>query len=192
MILVSTSDRQGIHSSALVSYFANAHRTLLLCGAITPVLACDLVLQIEYLSAKSSDDIILYIDSPGGSVAAGLSIYDAMQRSRCDIVTVCLGTAASMAAVLAAAGTRGKRYCTPHGELMIHQVLGGIQGQASDIEIAASRLLARKELLNQLLAAACGRTTEEVRRDCDRDHYMTADEAIAYGLIDHIYRQSQL
>lgn len=192
MIQAFTTDRQGIHSSDLASYFVNQYRTILLCGTITTELACDLVLQLEYLSSKNTDDIVLYIDSPGGSVSAGLAIYDAMQRSRCDIATVCLGMAASIAAVLAAAGTRGKRYCIPHGELMIHQVLGGMQGQASDIEIAASHLMARKELLNHLLADVCQRSFEEIRRDCDRDHYLTAQEAIQYGLIDHLYTKSLL
>ena len=192
MIQVSTSDRQGVHFSDLVSHFANEHRTLLLCGEITSELACDLILQMEYVSVTSPEDIILYINSPGGSVAAGLALYDAMQRSRCDIVTVCLGTAASMAAVLLAAGTHGKRYCAPHGEVMIHQVLGGFQGQASDIEIAAGHLLACKEQLNGLLANACSKSVEQVRRDCDRDHYLTAAEAIQYGLADHLYQKSLL
>lgn len=192
MIQIISSDRQGLHSCDLTSYFANQHRTLLLCGEITSELACDLIMQMEYLSAKSPDDILLYIDSPGGSVAAGLAIYDAIQRSRCDIVTVCLGTAASMAAVLVASGANGKRYCTPHGELMIHQVLGGVHGQASDIEIAASHIIARKELLNHLLAIACRKSPEDIKQDCDRDYYLTAQEAIEYGLIDHLYTQSLL
>lgn len=192
MIQTFSADRQGVHSRDLLSHFANRYRVLLLCGEITQELACDLVLQIEYLSAESSEDIILYIDSPGGSVSAGLALYDAMQRSRCDIATVCLGTAASMAAVLAASGARGKRYCTPHGELMIHQVLGGMQGQASDIEIAAGHLLARKRLLNQILAEVSGKPVEQVCRDCERDHYLTAEEAIRYGLIDHLYEASLL
>lgn len=192
MIQITTTDRQGIHASDLVSYFATRHRTLLLCGEITSELACDLVLQMEYLSAESDDDIVLYIDSPGGSVTAGLSLYDAMQRSRCDVATVCLGMAASMAAVLVAAGTPGKRYCSPNGELMIHQVLGGMQGQASDIEIAAGHLLSRKELLNRILASACGKPVDVIRRDCDRDHYVSAAEAIQYGLVDHLYERSLL
>ena len=192
MIQISTSSRQGIQTSDLVSHFANHHRTLLLCGEITPALACDLILQMEYLSVTSPEDILLYINSPGGSVAAGLALYDAMERSRCDIATVCLGTAASMAAVLLAAGTHGKRYCAPHGEVMIHQVLGGFQGQASDIEIAAGHLLACKEQLNRLLAAACGKPVDQVRRDCDRDHYLSAAQAIDYGLVDHLYQKSLL
>ena len=129
MIQIPIADRQGLRSGDLVSCFACRYRTVLLCGEITEALACDVVLQIEYLSLESTADILLYIQSPGGSVSAGLAIYDAMQRSRCDIATVCLGTASSMAAVLVAAGTPGKRYCTPHGELMIHQVLGGMQGR---------------------------------------------------------------
>ena len=192
MIQTLSANRQGVHSSDLLSHFANRYRVLLLCGEITPELACDLILQIEYLSAESSEDIILYIDSPGGSVAAGLALYDAMRRSRCDIATVCLGTAASMAAVLAASGAPGKRYCTPHGELMIHQVLGGMQGQASDIEIAAGHLLARKKLLNQILADVSGKPVEQISRDCERDHYLTAEEALQYGLVDHLYETSLL
>lgn len=192
MIQVTSADRQGVHVNDLVSHFATRHRTLLLCGEITPELSCSLVMQLEYLSLESEEDIILYIDSPGGSVSAGLAIYDAMQRSRCDVVTVCFGMAASMAAVLVAAGTHGKRYCAPHGELMIHQVLGGMQGQASDIEIAAGHLLNRKELLNRLLAEACDKPVETIRRDCDRDHYVSAAEAIRYGLVDHLYEKSLL
>lgn len=192
MIQVTSADRQGVHVNDLVSHFATRHRTLLLCGEITPELSCSLVMQLEYLSLESEEDIILYIDSPGGSVSAGLAIYDAMQRSRCDVVTVCFGMAASMAAVLVAAGTHGKRYCVPHGELMIHQVLGGMQGQASDIEIAAGHLLNRKELLNRLLAEACDKPVETIRRDCDRDHYVSAAEAIRYGLVDHLYEKSLL
>lgn len=192
MIQLCVSDRQGPHLTDLVSHLASRHRALLLSGEITSELACGIVMQMEYLSLQSQEDILLFIDSPGGSVSAGLAIYDAMQRSRCDVVTVCFGTAASMAAVLLAAGARGKRYCAPHGELMIHQVLGGMQGQASDIEIAAGHLLGRKELLNRLLADACGKPVEEVRRDCDRDHYLAPQEAIRYGLIDHLYDKSLL
>ena len=192
MIQVTSADRQGVHVNDLVSHFATRHRTLLLCGEITPELSCSLVMQLEYLSLESEEDIILYIDSPGGSVSAGLAIYDAMQRSRCDVVTVCFGMAASMAAVLVAAGTHGKRYCVPYGELRIHQILGGMQGQASDIEIAAGHLLNRKELLNRLLAEACDKPVETIRRDCDRDHYVSAAEAIRYGLVDHLYEKSLL
>lgn len=192
MIQITYADRQGIHATDLVSHFATRHRTLMLCGEITSELSSSIVMQIEYLSLESEEDIILYIDSFGGSVSAGLAIYDAMNRSRCDITTVCLGTAASMAAVLVAAGTRGKRYCSPNGELMIHQVLGGMQGQASDIEIAAGHLLNRKELLNRILADACGKSVETIRRDCDRDHYVSAREAIRYGLVDHLYEKTLL
>lgn len=192
MIQITSTDRQGVHVTDLASYLANSHRTLLLCGEITSELADTIVMEMEYLSLESPDDIFLYIDSPGGSVTAGLAIYDAMQRSRCDVVTVCFGMAASMAAVLLAAGTRGKRYCAPHGELMIHQVLGGMQGQASDIEIAAAHLLDRKSMLNRLLAEACNKPVETIRRDCDRDHYISAAEAIRYGLVDHLYEKSLL
>lgn len=192
MIQISTADRQGVHASDLVSYFVNEHRTILLCGEITNDLATNLILQIEYLSRRSQEDIILYINSPGGSVSAGLAIYDAMQRSRCNIITVCLGTAASMAAVLLAAGARGKRFCTPNGEVMIHQVLGGFQGQASDIEIAVDHLLACKEKVNRLLAEACGKSIRQIMHDCDRDHYLTATEAIAYGLVDQLYQHASL
>lgn len=188
MIQIPIADRQGLRSGDLVSCFACRYRTVLLCGEITEALACDVVLQIEYLSLESTADILLYIQSPGGSVSAGLAIYDAMQRSRCDIATVCLGTASSMAAVLVAAGTPGKRYCTPHGELMIHQVLGGMQGQASDIEIAAAHLRSRRDLLDAILVRACGKPAARVHQDCDRDHFMTAEEAIHYGLVDHLYQ----
>ncbi|HUZ07601.1 MAG TPA: ATP-dependent Clp protease proteolytic subunit, partial [Candidatus Paceibacterota bacterium] len=131
-------------------------------------------------------DIHLYINSPGGSVTAGLAIYDTMQYLTCDVNTYCVGQAASMGAVLLAAGTKGKRYALPNANIMIHQVLGGAEGQASDVEIRVKYMLKLKQRLNAILSKHTGKLVEQVERDCDRDNFMSADEAKAYGIVDHV------
>ena len=145
------------------------------------------IAQILFLEAEDSEkDICIYINSPGGSVSAGMAIYDTMQYVRPDISTICVGMAASMGAFLLSAGTKGKRFALPNAEIMIHQPLGGAQGQAEDIRIQAEHILRIREKLNRILSRNTGRPLEEIERDVDRDNYMTADEAAAYGLIDKV------
>jgi ATP-dependent Clp protease protease subunit len=146
-----------------------------------------IVAQLLFLQSQKRDaDITLYINSPGGSVSAGFAIYDTMQYLTCDVATVCVGQAASMGAFLLAAGTKGKRFALPHSRIMIHQPMGGTQGQASDIEIQAKELLRLKKELNRILALNSGQTPEKLSRDSERDYYMSAEEAQAYGLIDRV------
>ena len=146
------------------------------------------VAQLIYLESKDpTKDICLYINSPGGSVSAGLAIYDTMNYIRCDVSTICIGLAASMGAFLLSSGTKGKRFALPNSEIMIHQVLGGAQGQATDVEIQTKQLLKIKQKLNRLLAENVGRDIAEVERDTERDNYLSASEAKAYGIIDDVF-----
>ena len=147
------------------------------------------IIQAQLLFLESSDplkDIQIYINSPGGSVSAGLGIYDTMQLINCDVSTICTGMAASMGAVLLTAGAAGKRQALPHSRVMIHQPLGGVQGQASDIEITAREIARTKQELYEILSLHSGKTVEEIERDADRDYWLTANEAVEYGLIDSI------
>ena len=145
------------------------------------------VAQLLFLEAEDPDkDICIYINSPGGSVTAGMAIYDTMQYIKPDVSTICVGMAASMGAFLLSSGTKGKRYALPNAEIMIHQPLGGVNGQAEDIKIHAEWILKTREKLNRILAANSGQPLEKVERDTDRDHFMSADEACAYGLIDQV------
>jgi len=145
------------------------------------------VAQLLFLESEDPDkEVYLYINSPGGVVTAGLAIYDTMQYIKCPVSTICTGQAASMAAVLLAAGERGKRISLPHSRIMIHQPLGGAQGQASDIEIQAREILRVKEILNSILSNHTGQPLERIARDTDRDFFMSADEACAYGIVDKV------
>ena len=147
------------------------------------------IVQAQLLFLESSDpdkDIQIYINSPGGSVSAGLGIYDTMQLVRCDVATICTGLAASMGAVLLTAGAKGKRSALPHSRVMIHQPLGGVEGQASDIEITAREILRTKRELFDILSEHTGKSVEDIERDADRDYWMTSEEARAYGLIDEV------
>lgn len=163
-------------------------RIIFLSGEINDAMANTIVAQLIYLEAKDMNkDISLYINSPGGSVTAGLAIYDTMQYIRCDVCTICIGLAASMGAFILSSGTKGKRFALPNSEVMIHQPLGGAQGQASDIKIQAEHILKIKEKMTRILAENTGRTCEEIERDTDRDNYLSAEEARAYGLIDKVY-----
>ena len=165
-------------------------RIIFLSGEINDQVANSVVAQLIYLEGKNPDkDIFMYINSPGGSVSAGLAIYDTMNYIKCDVSTICIGMAASMAAVLLSSGTKGKRICLPHSEVMIHQPLGGAQGQQSDIEIQAKHILKTRELLNSILAENTGRTVEELQKDTDRDNYMDAKTAVEYGLVDKIFEK---
>ena len=144
--------------------------------------------QMLFLEAQDPEkEISIYINSPGGSVTAGLAIYDTLRFIRNDVATICIGQAASMAAVLLAAGTKGKRMALSNSRILIHQPLGGISGQASDIDIAAREILRMKQLLNSILASSCNRTPEQVEKDSDRDFIMTAPQALEYGLIDRVF-----
>lgn len=163
-------------------------RIIFLTGEIDDAMANTIVAQLIYLEGKdSTKDINLYINSPGGSVTAGLAIYDTMNYIKCPVATNCIGMAASMAAVILSSGAKGKRYALPNSEVMIHQPLGGAQGQASDIKIVADHIMKTKQKLNQILAENTGRTLSEIERDTDRDNYLSAEEALAYGLIDRVY-----
>lgn len=163
-------------------------RVVFLSGQITDELANTVVAQLIYLESKDpTKDISLYINSPGGSVSAGLAIYDTMNYIRCDVSTICIGMAASMGAFLLSSGTKGKRYALPNSEIMIHQVLGGSQGQASDVEIQTKQLLKMKNQLNKLLAENVGKPVAQVEKDTDRDNYLSAEEAKSYGIVDQVF-----
>ncbi|NEW05017.1 ATP-dependent Clp endopeptidase proteolytic subunit ClpP [Paenibacillus sp. SYP-B3998] len=162
-------------------------RIIFLTGEVTDTMANAIIAQLLYLDATDSDkEIKLYINSPGGSISAGLGIYDAMQYIKSDVSTLCIGLAASMGAFLLSSGTKGKRYGLRHSEIMIHQPLGGAQGQASDIEICVRRILKLRDKLNGLLAKQTGQPLENIQRDTDRDYFLTAQEAVSYGLIDAV------
>ena len=163
-----------------------AHRTISLTGEIDEDVATVMNSALRCLARDSEDDITIYIQSPGGSVSAGFSIYDTVKALRCDVVTVACGMAASMGAFLLAGGAKGKRYALPNSEIMIHQPLGGARGQATDIKIVADQIIKTKERLNRILAENTGRSIEEIARDTDRDNYLTAQEACEYGLVDKV------
>ena len=162
-------------------------RIIFLGEEVNETTASLVVAQLLFLESEDPNkDIQLYINSPGGMVTAGMAIYDTMQYIKCDVSTICIGLAASMGAFLLAGGTKGKRYALPNAEIMIHQPLGGVNGQAEDIKIHAEWILKTREKLNRILAANSGQPLEKVERDTDRDHFMSADEACAYGLIDQV------
>ncbi len=163
-------------------------RIIFLSGEISEPVAKVVVAQLIYLESKDpSKDISLYINSPGGSVTAGLAIYDTMQYIKCDVTTICIGMAASMGAFLLAGGTKGKRFALPNSEIMIHQVLGGASGQATDVEIQTRHLLATKHRLNAILANNIGKDIEIIAHDTERDNYMSATQAKEYGIIDDVF-----
>ena len=163
-------------------------RIIFLSGEIDDAVANTVVAQLIYLEAKDPQkDISLYINSPGGSVSAGLAIYDTMNYIKCDVSTICIGMAASMGAFLLSSGQKGKRYALPNSEIMIHQPLGGAQGQASDIKIAAEHILRTKQKLNEILAKNSGRPLSEIERDTDRDNYLSAQQAQESGVSDKVF-----
>lgn len=162
-------------------------RIIMLSEEVNDTTASLIVAQLLYLESQDPDkDIQFYINSPGGSVSSGLAIYDTMQYIKCDVSTICVGLAASMGAFLLSAGTKGKRIALPNAEIMIHQPLGGYQGQATDIEIHTNHILKIKEKLTGILAENCGKPVDIVRADCERDNFMSAEEAREYGLIDKV------
>ncbi|WP_428240374.1 ATP-dependent Clp endopeptidase proteolytic subunit ClpP [Gynuella sp.] len=162
-------------------------RVIFLVGPVEEYMANVLVAQLLFLESENPEkDIHLYINSPGGSVTAGMSIYDTMQFIRPDVSTMCIGQAASMGALLLAGGAKGKRFCLPNSRMMIHQPLGGFQGQATDIEIHAREILSMKQKLNEILAYHTGQNIETIEKDTDRDNFMNAQAAVDYGLIDNV------
>ncbi|MBD8033865.1 MULTISPECIES: ATP-dependent Clp endopeptidase proteolytic subunit ClpP [Solibacillus] len=168
-------------------------RIILLGSGIDDNVSNSIVAQLLFLEAEDPDkDIYLYINSPGGSITSGMAIYDTMNFIKPDVSTICIGMAASMGAFLLSAGAKGKRIALPNAEVMIHQPLGGAQGQATEIEIAAKRILHLREKLNRIMAENTGQSFETLSRDTDRDNFMTAEQAKDYGLIDKIYERNQL
>ncbi len=162
-------------------------RVIFLCGPVEDLVANVVVAQLLFLESENPDkDIHLYINSPGGLVTAGLTVYDTMQFIKPDVSTMCIGQAASMGALLLAGGAKGKRYCLPNSRLMIHQPLGGFQGQASDVDIHAKEILRTRERLNEILAHHTGQPLERVAADTDRDRFMGGQEAVEYGIVDQV------
>ncbi|KRM90398.1 ATP-dependent Clp endopeptidase proteolytic subunit ClpP [Liquorilactobacillus cacaonum] len=162
-------------------------RIIMLSGEVNDDMANAIIAQLLFLDAQDAEkDIYIYINSPGGSVSAGLAIYDTMNFVKADVQTIVMGMAASMASVLSTAGTKGKRFALPNSEIMIHQPLGGAQGQATDINIAAEHILKTRKLINKILADGSGQDIETINRDTERDNFMTAQQAVEYGLIDGI------
>jgi len=167
-------------------------RIIFLGSAVTDDVSNVIIAQLLFLEADDPEkDITFYINSPGGSVTAGLAIYDTMQYVKCEIATLCMGQAASMGALLLAAGTKGKRYALPNSRIMIHQPMGGFQGQASDIDIHAKEILRMRKDLNSILAKHTGRTVKKIQTDTDRDNFMSAQEALKYGIIDKVLVERQ-
>lgn len=163
-------------------------RIVFLTGEVNDISADIVIAQLIYLEGKDPEkDISLYINSPGGTITAGMGIYDTMNYIRCDVSTICVGMAASMGAFLLSSGAKGKRYALPNSEIMIHQPLGGAQGQATDIKIQAEHILRIKDRMNRILAANTSQPLEKIEKDVERDYYMTAEEALNYGIVDRIF-----
>ena len=161
-------------------------RIILLSGEINDNTSNMIVAELLYLDSLSNDDISIYINSPGGSITSGMAIYDTMNFIKSDVSTICMGMAASMGAFLLSCGKKGKRYALPNSEVMIHQPLGGAEGQATEIKIAAERILKSRKKINEILASNCNQKIERIEKDTERDHFMDADEALKYGLVDKI------
>ncbi len=161
-------------------------RIVFLSGEINDEVANLIVSELLYLDSLNNEDIYLYINSPGGSVTAGMAIYDTMNFIKCDVSTICVGMCASMAAFLLSSGAKGKRVCLKNGEVMIHQPLGGVQGQATEIKIHAERIIKLKEKLNKILASNTGKDIKKIERDTERDYYLDSEEALEYGLVDKV------
>lgn len=184
--MVVEQSAQGERSYDIYSRLLKS-RIIMLSGEVDDNMASLVTAQLLFLEAEdSTKDISIYINSPGGSVTAGMAIYDTMQYIKCDVKTICMGMAASMGAVLLSGGTKGKRFALPNAEIMIHQPLGGSQGQATEIEIAAKHILKTKEKLTKLIANNCGRRYEDCLADMERDNWKSAQEALEYGIIDSI------
>ena len=190
MVVEQTS--RGERSYDIYSRLLN-DRIIFLADEVNDVTASLVVAQLLYLEAQDPDkDIYLYINSPGGSITAGMAIYDTMNYIKCDVSTICVGMAASMGAFLLSSGAKGKRMALPNAEIMIHQPLGGMQGQATDIKIHADRIIRIKEKLNKLLSEQTGKSLKTIEKDTERDNFMSADEAMAYGLIDKVITKKEI
>lgn len=187
--LVPTVIEQTAHGERAYDIYSRLlkDRIIMLSGEINDYTANIVVAQLLFLAAEDPNkDINLYINSPGGSVTAGFAIFDTMNYIKCDVSTICVGMAASMGAFLLSAGTKGKRYALPNSEVMIHQPLGGAQGQATEIAIAAKHILKTRDKLNHILSERSGQPLEKIEQDTERDNFMSAEEAVAYGLIDQV------
>ncbi|MBC3515807.1 ATP-dependent Clp endopeptidase proteolytic subunit ClpP [Neobittarella massiliensis] len=184
MVVEQTS--RGERSYDIFSRLLN-DRIIMLSDEVNDATASLVVAQLLYLEGQDPDkDIAFYINSPGGSITAGMAIYDTMQYVKCDVSTICVGMAASMGAFLLSSGAKGKRFALPNAEIMIHQPSGGSQGQATDIQIQAERILRMKKHLNEILAANTGKDLATIQADTERDHFLSAEEAVAYGLVDKV------
>jgi ATP-dependent Clp protease protease subunit len=193
MVLIPTVIEKSTYGERAYDIYSRLlrERIVFLGGPIEDTVANIVIAQLLFLTAEDpKKDIQLYINSPGGSVTSGLAILDTMNHIKPAVSTVCVGMAASMASVILAAGTKGKRFILPNAEVMIHQPWGGVQGQAADIEITAKHILATRDRLNKILAKASGQPLEKVEKDVDRDFFMTAEEAKKYGIVDQIYKAS--
>ena len=187
--MVVQQTNRGERSYDIYSRLLN-DRIVFLSEEVNDVTASLVVAQLLYLEAQDADkEISLYINSPGGSISSGMAIYDTMNFIKCDVSTICIGMAASMGAFLLAAGTKGKRIALPNSEIMIHQPLGGMQGQATDIKIHADHILRINDKMNRILAENTGKPLKTIEKDTERDNFMTAQEALEYGLIDKIYEK---
>ncbi|MEG1777463.1 MAG: ATP-dependent Clp endopeptidase proteolytic subunit ClpP [Angelakisella sp.] len=189
MVIEQTS--RGERSYDIFSRLLN-DRIVMLCEEVNDASASLVVAQLLYLEGQDPEkDISLYINSPGGSVTAGMAIYDTMQYIKCDVSTICIGMAASMGSFLLSSGAKGKRFALPNSEIMIHQPMGGMQGQVTDVKIHTDRLLHIKDKLNRLLAAQTGQPLETIEKDTDRDNFLDAEDACKYGLIDKVITRKQ-
>lgn len=188
MSLVPTVIEKSNHGERAYDIYSRLlkDRIIILCGEIDDINSNTIIAQLLYLDSINHDDISIYINSPGGSVTAGMAIYDTMNFIKSDVSTICVGMAASMAAFLLSSGKKGKRCCLPNSEVMIHQPLGGAQGQATEIKIAAERILKLKDKLNRMLANNTKKDIQVIEKDTERDYFLNADEALDYGLIDKI------
>ena len=190
MVVEQTS--RGERSFDIYSRLLN-DRIVFLSDEVNDTTASLVVAQMLYLEAQDPDkDIYFYINSPGGSISAGMAIYDTMNYIKCDVSTICIGMAASMGAFLLSSGAKGKRFALPNAEVMIHQPLGGMQGQASDIKIHADHILRIRDKMNRLLSEQTGKPLEVIERDTERDNYMTAEEAASYGIVDKVITKKEL
>lgn len=188
MSLIPVVVEKDVHGERSYDIFSRLlkERIIMLSGEINDASANSVIAQLLYLDSINHDDISIYINSPGGVITSGMAIYDTMQFIKSDVTTICVGMAASMASFLLASGAKGKRFALPNSEVMIHQPLGGAQGQATEIKIAAEHILKLKDKLNRLLSKKTGKDLETIEHDTERDNFMDAEEALAYGLVDKI------
>ena len=186
--VVVDKDIQGERSYYIFSRLLK-ERIIFISGEINDSVANSVIAELLYLDSLNHDDISIYINSPGGVISSGMAIYDTMNFIKSDVCTICLGMAASMAAFLLSSGTYGKRFILPNADVMIHQPLGGAEGQATDIKIAADRIVSLRERLNKILAKNTGKSLKIIERDTERDNYLNADEALKYGIVDKIIKK---